>query len=79
MRLFALLLVALLLPTSVAAQTPGDSVQVTIYDKADVTLDIQPQDFRGFRGDTVTFTATAVDTITGDTLDVDLLLSLIHI
>lgn len=57
-------------PTS--AQVPLDSVTVTIYDPADLTVDIRPVEYRGFRGDTVTFSATVVDGPTGDTLDVEL-------
>lgn len=52
-----------------------DSVTITIYDRTDMQLTITPESKRGFKGDTVTFTAVAIDTVTGDTLNVEIIWS----
>ena len=63
-----LLLGLLLLPVGVSAQEQADSVPVIIYDRADMVVDITPNGYRGFRGDTITFTAVVTDGPTGDTI-----------
>jgi hypothetical protein len=56
---------------AVPVMAQQDSVTVTIYDRSDLDLQITPQNYRGFRGDTITFIALAIDNLTGDTLFVD--------
>lgn len=62
-----------LLPSPAAAQ--ADSVVIDIYDRSDLSVEIVPDGYRGFRGDTVTFRAVVVDAVSGDTLDVELIWS----
>lgn len=66
-------LMFLLLTAPLSAQQ--DSVMITIYDRTDLQMIITPEDYRGFRGDTVTFMAVAIDTITGDTLNAEIIWS----
>ena len=47
-----------------------DSVDIVIYDRADMKVIATPESYRGDRGDTLTFTAVVIDIPTGDTLDV---------
>lgn len=61
---------AALAPSPVAAQT--DSATVTVIDRTDLNVTITPPGpVRRFRGDSVQFSAVAVDTVSGDTLDVE--------
>ena len=68
MKALRLLLFAVLLPACAAAQT--DSVVVTVTDRTSLRLTITTTRLSGEPGDTVTFEAIAVDTLTGDTIDV---------
>lgn len=61
------LLGALLAPPA-AAQVAVDSVEVLIYAPGDIVVTIAPRSFTGLVGDTVRFTATAIDAPTGDTI-----------
>lgn len=72
-RLALFLLFAFAAPVS--AQLPSDSVDITIYDTADLEVVISPDGYRGFPGDTITFTAVAIDTVSGDTIAADFLWS----
>lgn len=57
-------------PSPVAAQS--DSVEVTVIDRTDLNVIIEPAGpIRRFRGDSVQFSATAIDTVSGDTLAVE--------
>lgn len=68
--LVALAAGALTLPADVSAQT--DSATVTVIDRTDLNVMIDPPGpVRRFRGDSVQFSATAVDTVSGDTLEVE--------
>lgn len=67
------LLVAVALASSAAAasaQIASDSVEVDIYAAGDIVVTIAPRTFTGLVGDTVTFTAVAIDAPTGDTISV---------
>lgn len=66
-----ILLAAMLLAAPITAQQT-DTVPITIYDRSDVRVEVTPENYRGFRGDTITFVGVAIDVITGDTLDVEL-------
>lgn len=57
-------------PQHTEAQVAVDSVEVQIYAPGDIEVLISPRTFRGFVGDTLTFTAVAIDGPTGDTIDV---------
>lgn len=64
----------LLAPSPAAAQT--DSTEVQVIDRTDLNVTITPEGLvRRFRGDSLQFTAVAVDTVSGDTLDVEFLWS----
>lgn len=67
-RLLALILPALGFATPASTQILTDSVEVRIYEVGDLELVVSPNDFRGLVGDTVTFTAVALDGPTGDTI-----------
>ncbi len=67
-RFFAACLFVGLLPACASAQT--DSVTVTVTDRTNLELTITTTRLTGEPGDTVTFEAIAIDTITGDTIDV---------
>lgn len=57
-------------PAPLQAQT--DSATVTVIDRTDLNVMIDPPGpVRRFRGDSVQFSATAVDTVSGDTLEVE--------
>ena len=63
-----LLILLMLLPFPLIGQEAADSVPVIIYDRADMIVDIIPNGYRGWRGDTITFRAIVTDGPTGDTL-----------
>lgn len=60
------LLLVLGLPLAAACQTGSGTVIVVDRDRIVVT--VEPQTFTGFTGDTITFRAVAVDTVSGDTI-----------
>lgn len=67
----ALLSAALALALSAvpaASQVAVDSVEVQIYAPGDIVVTIAPRSFRGLVGDTVRFSAVAIDAPTGDTI-----------
>lgn len=64
-KVFALLFLAFL-PASIACQTGRGTVVVVDRNRLEVL--VEPESYTGEVGDTVTFIATAVDTITGDTI-----------
>lgn len=64
----ALLVLLTLLPRPAAAQVAVDSVEVQIYAPGDILVAIAPRSFTGLVGDTVQFSAVAVDAPTGDTI-----------
>lgn len=71
MRRAALLAAALLAvatPPPAEAQVAVDSIDVTIYAPGDILVTIAPRTFTGLVGDTITFTAVAIDAPTGDTI-----------
>lgn len=74
-RLMMLALLTLaLLATAPAASAQQDSVTVTVIDRTDLEVVITPEGpVRRFRGDSVQFSAVAVDTVSGDTLAVEFL------
>lgn len=67
MKRFFLVLVALaLLPPPAACQT--GSATITVVDRSRVQVIVTPATYTGEPGDTVTFTAVAIDSISGDTI-----------
>lgn len=68
---YGLAIVLALLAQPLSAQQT-DTVEITIYDQGDVRVQVTPLNYRGFKDDTLTFTAVVIDTITGDTLDAQL-------
>lgn len=64
-----LLILLAVLAAPATAQVAVDSVEVQIYAPGDITVTISPRTFTGMVGDTVTFTAVAIDAPTGDTIN----------
>lgn len=54
------------LPTAAACQT--GSATVRVIDRSLLTVEVEPPSYTGEPGDTVTFIATAIDTVSGDTI-----------
>lgn len=65
---FLLALILALVVRPAEAQVAVDSVEVTIYAPGDILVTIAPRTFTGLVGDTITFTAVAIDAPTGDTI-----------
>lgn len=70
MRTLAALLMVAVFAVPVRAQVAVDSVEVMIYAPGDIVVTIAPRSFTGVVGDTVRFTAVAIDAPTGDTIPV---------
>lgn len=62
------LLALALLAADAEAQVAVDSVEVQIYAPGDILVTIAPRTFTGLVGDTVRFSAVAIDAPTGDTI-----------
>lgn len=63
---FGLLAAVALFPPPVACQT--GRATVTVIDRGNLRVDVTPPTFTGEVGDTITFSAVAIDQISGDTI-----------
>jgi hypothetical protein len=62
--------------TAAPLQAQQDSVLVDVIDRTDLNLIISPEGpIKAFRGDSIQFTAIAVDTVSGDTINASLIWS----
>lgn len=63
-----LMLAALLFLTPVAAACQTGRATVRVIDRSNLVVEVTPPTYTGQVGDTLTFTAVAIDTISGDTI-----------
>jgi len=65
---YAILMALLAAPAAAAAQQT-DTLSITVVDPADLVVTVSPRPSHVFVGDTITFSAVAVDGFSGDTVE----------